>query len=189
MRYVLSAAVALMLAGCGVITQDNTARMPNASTGGPVLNENEAIALSGTLKDPTALHGDPARAARAVAAEDWLAGQTILYGNYGDYQPGGSYYWQQFRDQVRGALGIAPTVPSQVVVNHMLAASDALKSGDSSAAEAQFQAPDFSLGGQGTVTALANLPLFPAYGAAFAELRRNNEREQGGHCGGAFGGC
>jgi len=189
MRYVLMAAAGLMLAGCGIATQDNTARMPNASTGGPVLNENQAIALSGwALKDPATTHGDPSRAASAVAAEDWLAGQTILYGNYGDYQPGGSYYWQQFRDQVRSALGITPNVPSQVVVDHMLAASKALQGGDTSAAEAQFQAPEFSLGGQGTVTALANLPRFPAYGAAYAELRRNNEREFGGHCG-SFGGC
>lgn len=189
MRYALFAATALLLAGCGVATQDNTARMPNASTGGPVLNENEAIALSSwALKDPATTHGDPARAARAVAAEDWLAGQTILYGNYGDYQPGGSWYWQQFRDQVRGALGIAPNVPSQEVVDHMLAASRALKAGDTAAAEAQFQPPAFSLGGPATVAALNNLPPFPGYGAAFAELRRNNEREFGGHCGG-FGGC
>jgi hypothetical protein len=188
MRYLVIAAAALLV-GCAGLTQDDTARMPNASTGGPVLNENEAIALSSwALKDPTATHGDPVRAASAVAAEDWLAGQTILYGQYGDYQPGGSYYWQQFRGQVRDALGIAPGVPSQDVVDHMLAASRALKAGDTAAAEAQFQPPAFSLGGQGTLAALGNLPPFPGYGAAYAELRRNNEREFGGHCGG-FGGC
>jgi hypothetical protein len=188
MRYLLLAATALLV-GCGTVSGDNTARMPNASTGGPVLNEDQAIALSGwALKDPATTHGNPERAARAVAAEDWLAGQTMLYGQFGDYQPGGSYYWQQFRDQVRQSLGIAPTAPSQDVVNHMLAAADALKANDTAAAAAQFQAPEFGLGGQGTLAALSNLPSFPGYGAAYAELRRNDDREYGGHCGG-IGGC
>lgn len=181
MRYVLVAATALLV-GCGVVTRDDTARMPNASTGGPIINENEAIALSGwALKDPAATRGNPERAARAIAAEDWLAGQSILYGHFDSYQPGGNYYWQHFRDEVRASVGIAPGTPSQVVVDKMLAAAHALKAGDTAAAAAQFESPDFTLGGQGTLAALSNLPSFPGYGAAYADLRHYEEHDTGGH--------
>ncbi len=95
------------------------------------------------------------------------------------YEPNGDYYWQRFRGEVRSAVGVAPGTPSQTVVDRMLAAADALKNGDRSAAEAQFTPPAFTLGGQGTLTALSNLPFFPAYGAAFADLRRNNEMDLG----------
>jgi hypothetical protein len=157
-----------------------TAQMPNNQYGGPDINQNEAIALPAwALSDPANTHGNPALAARAVAAEDWLAGQDMLTNDFGSYAPVAQVSWGELRRQVRAAVGVAPGTPSQVVVDRMLAAERALKAGDSKAAAAQFQPPAFTLGPQGTLAALANLPAFPSLTWAFAELNRNENREMG----------
>jgi hypothetical protein len=174
--FLLSAAVA----ACGVIPADNTARMPLNQFGGPVLNQNQAIGLSSwALKNPATTRGNPELAARAIAAEDWLAGQDMLAGNFGSYQPVNEVPWGELRREVRGAIGVAPGAPSQVVVDRLLAASEALHAGDKAGAEAQLQSPVFSLGADGTLAALANLPPFPDRELAYADLGFNENREEG----------
>ena len=176
----LGGALALALAGCGLLPPDNTATMPLTPEGAPVLSQNDAIALSSwALKDPATTAGNPARAARAIAAEDWLAGQTILYGNFGTYAPAGELSWQQFRQQARAAIGVPPDAPSQEVVNRLLAVDVALKSGRMDEAKAQLSAPIFTLGPDRTLAALANLPRLPGRDWAFAELNRNLDRSFG----------
>jgi hypothetical protein len=175
MRFMLRLFCALALGACaqGGFSSTDTATMPLNAAGGPELNQNEAIALAGwALDDPANTAGKPGLAARAIAAEDWLSGQTMLYGNYGSYAPGNELSWSQFRQQVRAAIGVPPGASSQEVVNRLLAASDAIAAGQTAAAKAQLAAPVFTLGPDATLQALANLPPFSAKQWPFAELNR-----------------
>lgn len=168
------------VAACGVLPPNDTARMPNNRFGGPALNQNEAIAVSSyALHDPQNTRGNPALAARAIAAEDWLAGQDLLTPDFGNYQPVVQVSWGELRREVRRSIGIAPGTPSQVVVDRLIAAADALQDGDRDAAEAQLQPPAFSLGPQGTLAALSNLPRYQNWAWAYYELNRNENRSTG----------
>jgi hypothetical protein len=172
---------AALLAGCAGMgsLQTDTAVMPENKFGGPVMNQNDAIAeASWALKDPATTRGNPELAARAIAAEDWLAGQTQLTPDFGDYAPVNEAYWGEFRQQVRASVGIAPGAPSQTVVDALLATADALKSGAPNPGAA-LQPPSFTLGPDGTLKALANLPPFPARERAFVELGRHENRPTG----------
>jgi hypothetical protein len=176
----------LALAGCGQSGQSSTltASMPLNSGGGPFLSQDQAIALaSWALKDPSNTAGNPSRAARAIAAEDWLSGQTMLYGTYDGYAPYGTLAWSQFRDEARTAIGVPLTAPSQEVVDRLTAASIALKDGKTDAAKAQLSAPIFTLGPDRTLAVLTNLPKLTGRDWAFAELNRNTDRTMGGNTG------
>jgi len=173
---------ALALAGCagGGLTPMNTATMPLNQYGAPLMSQGAAINLSSwALNDPAVTAGKPELAARAIAAEDWLAGQTILYGNYGAYSPGGEYAWQVFRRQVRAAIGVPQDAPSQELVDRLLATASALKAGNVAAARAQLSAPIFTLGPDRTLAALGDLPPFGGRDWAFAQLEQNTNRSIG----------
>jgi hypothetical protein len=172
---------AVLLAGCAA--QDwrtDTAQMPLNPYGGPKLNESEAIGLaSWALKDPANTAGNPERAAAAIAAEDWLAGQDMLTGQFGNWAPINEVSWGVFRREVRASIGVSPNASSQVLVDHLFAAADALKAGQTDAAATQLADPIFTLGPQGTLAALANLPAMPDREWAFADLARNDDRSTG----------
>ncbi len=180
-------AVALgILAGCSGALATDTAEMPLNKFGGPVMSQNEAIALSNwALKDPATTHGKPELAARAIAAEDWLAGRPLLSPDFGQYAPVNEVFWVEYRREVRAAIGVAPGTPSQVVVNSLLATADALHAGTPDAAS-QLQPPAFTLGPQGTLKALANLPAFPGQESAILDLDRS-ENCSGANCKLSFG--
>jgi hypothetical protein len=170
---------ASLLSGCAALAT-NTATMPLNKDGGPVMNQTEAIALaSWALKDPATTRDNPERAARAIAAEDWLAGQTRLTGEFGTYAPVNEVAWWEFRQQARAAIGVSPDAPSQVMVDRLLAAADALKAGKTDAAEAQLADPIFTKGPKRTLDALGNLPPLPGRDRAFFELSRNDDRTTG----------
>jgi hypothetical protein len=172
---------ATLLAGCAGMAslQTDTAVMPENQYGGPVMNQNDAIAVaSWALKDPATTRGNPELAARAIAAEDWLAGQTQLTPDFGNYAPANEVFWGQLRRQVRASVGIAPGAPSQSVVNALIVTADALKAGSPNPGAA-LQPPAFTLGPDGTLKALANLPAFPARQVAFVELGRHENRPTG----------
>jgi hypothetical protein len=174
---------ALLLVGCaqGSFAPVDTATMPRTASGAPELTQDQAIGLaSWALGDPANTAGNPERAARAIAAEDWLAGQTTLYGNFGGYAPAGEPSWARFREQVRAAVGVAPDAPSQEVVDRLLAAADSLAAGNADAAKRELAAPVFALGPDATLRALTHLPSLPAREWAFAELGRNVNRGGGG---------
>jgi len=176
---ITSVFAASLLAACAAL-QTNTATMPKNAEGGPALNQTEAIALSSwALKDPATTHGNPERAARAIAAEDWLAGQTRLTGEFGTYAPANEVYWGEFRRQTRAAIGVSPDAPSQVLVDRLLAAADDLKAGQTDQATAQLSDPIFTKGPKQPLAALENLPPLPARGPAFYDLARNDNRSTG----------
>lgn len=176
----IAVAWGVVLAACAV-TPSDTATMPLNSAGGPKLNQTEAIGLAGwALSDPANTAGNPEAGARAVAAEEWLAGQTTLYGTFEQYAPATELSWALLRQQVRAAIGVSPGASSQEIVNRLLAAADALAAGNVGQAEAQLAAPVFSLGPDRTLQVLTNLPTLPASNQAFADLRRNGGRSGGG---------
>lgn len=170
--------------GCGLIQPNNTAEMPNNREGGPEFNEGQAIAYSSyALMTPAYTHGNPARGARTVATEDWLAGQTTLTNSFGSYAPGNEWDWAQLRTEVRAAIGVSPQASSQELVDRMLATYKALKAGDKAAAMTQLSSPIFTLGPDRTLAMLSNLPKFQYVEQSYAELRANEDREYGGGSG------
>jgi hypothetical protein len=170
-----------LLAGCGLVPPEDTASMPLNKFGGQMMSQNDAIALSSwALKDPVTTQGKPELAARAIAAEDWLAGQRMLTPDFGDYAPVTEVYWGELRRQVRTAIGVAPGTSSQVVVSSLLATADALRDGAPNPGAA-LQSPAFTLGPDGTLKALANLPPFPEREVAYLDLDRHENRS-GGNC-------
>ena len=178
--FVLGGTFALALAGCAAFPPEDTATMPLNPDGGPRLSQDAAISLSSwALSNPSVTAGNPARAARALAAEDWLAGQTMLYGNFGSYAPGGELSWQQLRQQARTAIGVAPNASSQEMVDRLFAVDADLKAGRVDEAKQQLAAPIFTLGPDKTLAALTNLPKLPGRDWAFTELNRNEDRSSG----------
>jgi hypothetical protein len=176
---------AVLLAGCTgpEAWRADTAQMPLNAEGGPAMNQTQAIELaSSALQDPASTRGNPGRAARAIAAEDWLAGQDMLTGNLGTYAPVDAVPWGLLRGEARAAIGVRPDARSQVVVEHLLAAADALEAGRTDAATAKLTDPAFTLGPQGTLAALASLPMLPDSGWAFTQLGRNADRSVGTGC-------
>jgi hypothetical protein len=171
-----------LLAGCSSqdVWRTDTAQMPLNADGGPKLNESEAIALARwALKDPANTAGNSERAARAIAAEDWLAGQDMLTNQFGNYAPVNEVTWSVFRREVRASIGVLPEAPSQVLIEHLFAAADALKAGQTEAAATQLANPIFTLGPHQTLAALANLPPLSDGEWAFAGLARNDDRSTG----------
>ena len=169
--------VCTALAGCAACPANDTALMPLTAQGAPAISQNQAIALSSwALKDPANTLGKPELAAQAIAAEDWLAGQSMLSSDFGSYAPVHEMPWVALRGEVRAAIGVAPGTPSQLVVEHLLAAADALHAGNRAGAEAQLQPPAFSLGPQATLAALARLPAFSGWATAYNDLARHEFR-------------
>lgn len=176
----VSVVLGALLAACGVIKPNDTARMPLNEFGGPAMTQNDAISFAGyALRHPEYTHDNPARAARAIAAEDWLAGQWQLTPDYGAYGPVNEWQWGALRREVRAAIGVSPQTPSQVLIDHLLMAEAALNKGNTDAARAQLQPPVFSNGPDGTLAALSNLPKFGDLENAFNDLRRNQNRITG----------
>jgi hypothetical protein len=172
----------LLLAACAQVPTPETAEMPPNQYGGPLLNENQAIALAAwALRDPANTHGKPEVAARAIAAEDWLAGQWQLYGGFSGWAPLYDPYWVPFRQEVRASIGVPPNAPSQAMVNALFATAAALEAKQPDAGK-ELQPPVFTLGPQGTLQALANLPPYPGLLTAFAALRANQGRQFGPPC-------
>jgi len=179
---IASVLVGLLTAGCAVpgFLATDTAHMPANADGRPALTQNEAIALaSWALKDPATTRDNPERAARAIAAADWLAGQTNLTGEFGTYAPVNEVSWGTFRRQARAAIGVPNEAPSQVLVERLLAAADALKAGQP--ATGPLTDPIFTRGPDATLAALANLPKLPARDWAFAELNRHDDMSHDCH--------
>jgi hypothetical protein len=170
------------LTACGLTVPLNTARMPMNSVGSPAMTLNEAISLPAyALRNPPYTHDRPAIAARAIAAEDWLAGQPLLTPDFGQYDPVNRVVWGQLRREVRASIGVPDQVPSQELMNRLLAAEAALNARDTAAARAVLVPPTFPLGPDGTLAALSNLPTYPHLDQAFYELSRH-ENAGGNHC-------
>jgi hypothetical protein len=134
------------LAGCGAVTPPpDTARVPPNSFG---LNANPDIGAlnqaSWAFASAARTRGRPIEAARGVAALDYMAGELWLNPRFAFVSPIPKERMLQARVAVRQVLGIAPNTPSQVVVDGMLEAANALAAGDPAGAERALPPPVFS---------------------------------------------
>jgi hypothetical protein len=110
--------------------------------------------------------GDPARAADAIAALDYMGGKlntsprwVIMPSLYRDQM-------LQSREILRQFVGISPAAPSQAVVDTMLALAQAYQAQDQAEVQRLLEAPIFTLPPAEVAARLNNIPLIPVVNAA-----------------------
>ncbi len=174
--------VASALAGCGAITPPpDTARLPPNAFGTYADGDIGAINISAwAFADPARTRNDPADAARAVAAVDYLAGELSGSPRWDFMSPLTKMQMIQARAEVRAALGVAPAAPSQDVVDQLLYAADALSAGSPEGAMAALTQPDFTLPPPETLRRLANLPHLEEANVATAHAAAQAQPNTGG---------
>lgn len=150
----------LLLSGCGIQPFiPDTARLAPGQLGSGFDPDVTAMNLAQySFADASRLYGRPAEAARAAASMDYVAGEFYTSPRWANISALTKEQLLQGRAEMRTALGIAPTVPSQAVVDHLTAASAALAANDIPAATAQLGAPVFSAPPADTLARLNTLP-------------------------------
>ena len=108
--------------------------------------------------DPSRTYGNPVAGAQAVLAMDYIAGQLNTSERWANIDAATQQLLLESRAQTRQAVGIAPKAPSQLVIDSLVAARNALAAGNEAAAAQALSNPVFTKGGQQTVQALGNLP-------------------------------
>lgn len=170
----LALAAILALAACTAPPPVNSATTGPAGLGDPF---NAIQYTSWAFAYPARTRNDPVSAARAVAALDYLAGYLQTAPNARGMNPIISDQMVTAREAVRQTLGIAPTAPSQLVVNVMDATASDLSAGNRPAALQALSSPAFTLGPERTLATLTNLPYIRmaniATGQAFAAITGN----------------
>jgi hypothetical protein len=150
----------LLPAGCSAVTPPpDTARLPPDAFGinadGDIGAMNQA---QWAFASPARTRNDPADAARAVAAVDYLAGALSSSPRWDFMSPLTKQEMLWARAEVRQAVGIAPAAPSQEVVNRLLYAGNALAASNPAAAETALQPPVFTWPPQQTLAVLSAMP-------------------------------
>ncbi len=164
-RRLLSVAIVATVAACASETLPDTATMPNGA-----LNTNGDIdirALDIAAYDfAHAIKGDPAQAADAVAALDYMGGKlntsprwVIMPSLYRDQM-------LQSREILRQFVGINPAAPSQAVVDTMLALAQAYRTQDQAEVQRLLGAPIFIVPPTEVAARLNDVPLMPVVNAA-----------------------
>ena len=157
----LSAAAVAMLAGCSsdIYRLPSTAVMPAGAlnTNGDVDVRSLDVAAYG-FGHYDELKRNPAMAASTVAALDYMGGQLNTSPRWVSMPGLFRLQMLQSRDIIRGELGISPTVPSQDVVNTMLALSAAYSSGNQAEVTKLLGSPIFSVPPDQAAERLADIP-------------------------------
>jgi hypothetical protein len=158
------AVVVVALAGCSedVYRLPSTAVMPPGAlnTNGDVDVRSLDVAAYG-FGHYDELKGNPALAATTVAALDYMGGQLNTAPRWVNMPGLFRLQMLQSRNIVRGVLGISPTVPSQDVVDTMLALSAAYSSGDQTEVNKLLSSPIFSVPPEQAAERLADIPYLP----------------------------
>ena len=162
MRKLLLVAACLLPVGCGVGLQPvvpDTARLAPGALGVNGDPDVAAVNLAQwAFADSGRTYGRPVEAARAAASMDYIAGQLYTSPRWSNISALTKEQLLQGRQEVRAALGIAPGTPSQVVVDRLTTAGNALAAGDQAAAVAQLGAPVFAGTGEQVLAKLSNMP-------------------------------
>ena len=158
----LLALLPCLLAACAVTPfagPPDTAQVPPGVFGSNGDNAIAGIALAAwAFALPSRTHGRPADAAQASASVDYLAGQLSNSPRWAAMDSITKQQMLQARGDLRKIIGVAPGMPSQRVVNALLAASGALRAGDEAAAIAALSPPVFTRPGAETLQSLTDLP-------------------------------
>ncbi len=151
--------LAASLAGCGLaVPPADTARLPPGVFGPSDQDLPAALYAQYAFSDPARTYGNPVAGAEAVLAMDYLAGELNTSPRWANLDGLTQEELLLGRLETRKAVGIAFGAPSQLIVDSLVAARNALASGDSNAAEQALANPAFPAGGAQTIKALANLP-------------------------------
>ncbi len=150
----------LLLSGCTLEPfVPDTARLAPGQLGTGFDPDVTAMNLAQySFADASRLYGRPVDAARAAASMDYVAGEFYTSPRWANISALTKEQLLQGRAELRAALGIAPAVPSQAVVDHLTAAAAALAANDVPAATAQLGAPVFSPPPAEILARLNNLP-------------------------------
>lgn len=132
--------------------------------------------------DPGRTYGNPAEAARGVAALDYMAGQLSTSPRWGGMSPITKAQMLQARVAVRQAMGIRVDVPSQAVVNAMLAAGNALAAGNRTAALAALSGPTFAVPPEVVLQRLDRMPYIQVANVATQHAAAAELEPTGGEC-------
>lgn len=137
----------------------DTARLAPGQLGyGPLDPDVTAVHLAAwAFAVPSRTHNDPADAARAAASMDYIAGELYTSPRWANIGPLTKNQLLQGRIEMRRVLGIPANAPSQLVVNGLTSAADALAAGNQAAALAALHNPAFP-NPQATLARLWNLP-------------------------------
>lgn len=178
MKAKIALLAAALVVGCAPDPVPDRAFMPAATNAGyigqPLMSDVYAAEVAAyDFASPERTRGNPAEAARGVAALDYIVGTFWRNPQYASITELTQLQLVQARREVRGVLGIAANARSQAVVNAMLGVSDALYANDAGRARALLQPPVFGFGPDRTLAMLANLPAMPT--TASAALRASLE--------------
>ena len=154
-------ALSLALAACGSIQPvvPDTARMPAGALGGGLDPDVAAVNLAQwAFADSGRTYGRPIEAARAAASMDYIAGQLYTSPRWANISALTKEQLLQGRQEVRGALGVAPGATSQQVVDSLITAGNALAAGDQGTAVRSLGSPVFTSSGEQVLARLSNMP-------------------------------
>ena len=156
----------LALAGCALESPiPSTGYLPYNAFGNAAIGQDPAIAAMQTatfaFAHPAVMRGDPAQMALAIASLDAMAGQLSTVGRWLEMPSLAKLDMLQARERVRAIIGISPDVPSQTVIDALVAASFALDRGDPAAAERALTRPGFSMASTRMLALLGQFPEVP----------------------------
>jgi hypothetical protein len=154
---------ALLPAGCGAIAPPvDTPVVPPWALGTNGDADQAAAGIAGwAFASPGNTAGRPVDAARGVISVEYLAGVLSSSPRYFNVSPLVQQQMLAARFEVRRALGVPASAPSQAVVDGLIGAETALLARDPAALERALTTPVFTLGPQATMQRLANLPPLP----------------------------
>jgi hypothetical protein len=175
-----------LLAGCGLATPPpDTARVSVLAFGGLADPDVAAINLAQwAWAEPSRTHNDPVDGARAVAAVDFLGGELTSSPRWVYMDPITQVQMLHARTAVRQVVGIAPTAPSQLVVNSLLQFAGAYEAGNRPAALAALAVPIYQHPPEQTLNILGNLPYVQIANIATQHAGQQSSPPLGGNGGG-----
>lgn len=158
------------LAGCAELTQRPAAPPPGIATAGdPVRSGPEAL-VRAFGDGGRGLSGQPAEMALAVARLEYMTEALRTDPRLAAVPEAARFQLVAARREIRGALGMAETVPPPTAVNALLATRRALLARDDAAARTAI-APIVSPGGLPPLERLAEMGGLPQAAIATAALR------------------
>ncbi len=178
-------AVAAVCAACAgpVSLPPDTARLPPGALGGQDPDLAAIGQASDAFSSASRTYGRPAEAARAAAAVEYLGGVLNTSPRWSCLSGIAHAQILGARGDVRRALGVAPGTPSQLVVDDLIRAADALADNDRAAAERALSPPAFAAPPAETLRLLGNLPYLQAVNVATMRVDAEvNSGDFGGAC-------
>ncbi len=179
--------VAVLCAACAgpVVLPPDTARLPPGALDGrdPDL---AAIALAAdAFSSASRTYGRPAEAARAAASVEYLGGVLNTDPRWSCLSGIAHAQILGARQEMRRVLGVAPGTPSQLLVDDLVRAADALADNDRRAAELALSPPAFAATPADTLRLLGNLPYLESVNVATMRVDAEvNSGLQGSACSG-----